>query len=385
MLLFQQAKVCYYETSPSQMAVQGQFETDFRIVISSRHGNIYILHKSWLEGKEICKLNNPPIGLTLLPVDQTLIVTGMDKQLACYSKKGKRLYSTDLPDIPICMTPVHLPHFGITLVAIGLGNTRVVFFQNKIQVDEIELTEVPTAIIFGRLGQEDHVLTIFTGSGNINIKILKRTANFEGNAMENKFALIEKGKVVGASGCNESLEIPKKTSIFVEQTVREKEHAQAIYNRFQVELWRLRLMAARETVEKIRLSDSSISDGGDGHAPLKLDAEVCGVGPQFRLFLSITNMCAEREITFLRVLLHADQRHYLANKYIANLPVLFPGITLKLDFDITAVLDPIDKLPPPDLTMEKAIIRVLVFKANHAKPIIAASIAMPESESPLEN
>lgn len=365
------------------MAVQGQFETDFRIVISSRHGNIYILHKSWLEGKEICKLNNPPIGLTLLPVDQTLIVTGMDKQLACFSKKGKRLYSTDLPDIPICMTPVHLPHFGITLVAIGMRNKRVVFFHNKNQVDEIELTEIPTALIFGRLGQEDHVLTIFTESGNINIKILKRTANFEGNVMENKFALMEKGKL-GAADSNESLEIPKKTSIFVEQTIREKEHAQAIYNSFQAELWRLRLMAARETVAKMRLSDSSISDGVT-QAPIKLNAEVGGMGPQFRLFLSIINMCTEREISFLRVLIHADQRHYIVNKSLVNLPVLFPGITMKLDFDITAVLDPIDKLPPPDLTVENAIVRVLIFKKNHCKPIIAASISMPESESPLEN
>lgn len=47
----------------------------------------------------------------------------------------------------------------------------------------------------------------------------------------------------------------------------------AIYHNFQTELWRLRLTAARATVDTINLADSTIS-GDIGNAPIKLAAEV---------------------------------------------------------------------------------------------------------------
>ena len=46
-----------------------------------------------------------------------------------------------------------------------------------------------------------------------------------------------------------------------------------IYNSFQSELWRLRLIAARATVDAINSAESAIS-GDIGQAPIKLTAEV---------------------------------------------------------------------------------------------------------------
>lgn len=95
---------------------------------------------------------------------------------------------------------------------------------------------------FGRLGQEDHVLVLITiGNtiyqymwnggcfvfscdfileGSLIIKILKRTAEFTVETIDFYDRPNER------SG---SLQIPKKTKVFIEQTMRERESAPGIF------------------------------------------------------------------------------------------------------------------------------------------------------------
>ena len=90
------------------------------------------------------------------------------------------------------------------------------------------------------------------------IKILKRTADFS-KPIETKDKHEEEST---------SLSIPKKSKIFLEQMERERENAAAIHNIFQSELWRMRLEAAKVTVDILRTGDSTFS--GDLQTPLKL-------------------------------------------------------------------------------------------------------------------
>lgn len=76
-------------------------------------------------------------------------------------------------------------------------------------------------------------------------------------------------------------------------------------------------MAARATVDAINSSESTIS-GDITHAPVKLSAEVCGIGPEFRLYLTIQNMSTYKMASNLTVLLHADRRHYTISKSMAK-------------------------------------------------------------------
>lgn len=57
-----------------------------------------------------------------------------------------------------------------------------------------------------------------------------------------------------------------------------------------------------------------------------------------------------------------------------------PGFSLKLDFEIVAVLDPIDKLPPPTLTPDNSHIQIMLIKAEQCKPLIATVVTIPQSE-----
>lgn len=215
--------------------------------------------------------------------------------------------------------------------------------------------------------------------GTLIIKILKRTAEFTIETVDFNDRRHER------SG---SLQIPKKTKVFIEQTIRERDnapgilkiyrksnlnkylsfHLLAIYNNFLTELWRLRLIAARETVDVINSAECTIS-GDIGQTPIKLAAEVCGLGPIFQLLLIIENMSSRKVAADLCVLLHCDHRHFLLKKPFQKLPLIVPNAPIKISFQITAVVDPNDGLQPSDLTPETANIRVMILKSNHVSAI----------------
>lgn len=191
---------------------------------------------------------------------------------------------------------------------------------------------------FGKLGQEDHVLVLVTNSksltafhlksfeltdcllhfpedGSLLIKILKRTAEFTQSLVPSNQSANEPS--------NLNLAIPKKTKIFIEQTVRERENAPAIHNIFQSELWRMRLEAAKVTIEILRTGDSTFSS--DYQTPLKLLAQVDGLGPDFLLTVTLENISVAKVVGNLSILLHADPSHYKINQRFANLTPLMPG------------------------------------------------------------
>lgn len=223
------------DITPSMLAVNGCFETDFCIAIATRYGSVYLLRKSANEGQEIFKISFPLTGLVLLPIDQTIVVTSMDKKLLCYSKKGKQLYMVNLEEQPICMTMVNLTHLGLTLICVALQGGLVQFYMQKFLVDEFQLGATVSSMIFGYLGLEEHVLCLTTLEGDLVIKILKRTATFEPNQKLSGRGMPHISDMVK----NSVLDKPKKSSIFVEQVAREKQNAKCKYTYLELFLKQL--------------------------------------------------------------------------------------------------------------------------------------------------
>lgn len=130
------ARTTSFTATPSLISVSGQFDADFRIVVSTREGSVCMLRKGWLEGKAIFKIDHPAVGLSLLPIDQTIIVVCIEKILDCYSKKGKRLWGVILPESAVCMVSFTLAHFGQTLVCVALRGGLVQIYSSKVVVDQ---------------------------------------------------------------------------------------------------------------------------------------------------------------------------------------------------------------------------------------------------------
>ncbi|XP_058066095.1 Bardet-Biedl syndrome 1 protein homolog [Anopheles bellator] len=372
-LVLAQAKCGPFRGTPSLLSASGQYDIDYRVVIATREGSLCFLRKGWLAAQDIVKLEAPAAGLSLLPIDQTIVVVCMNRALGCYSKKGKKLWRVKLPHPAICMVPVCLPHLGINLVCVALQGGLVQFYSQKRLVDQFYAPESVAALSFGRLGQEEHVLVLVTIEGSLIVKILKRTAEFA--TTENIYD-VQSGEEPPPG----PLQIPKKTKVFVEQTLREKAHAATIHGSFQSELWRMRLTTARAIIDVINSADSHMSTVDVGVAPLKLAAEVLGLGPVFKLFLVLENISTRTEATGLQVLIQADHRHYRIERPYLPLPMLVPGAPIRLDFRVTVSVDPSDGLPPVDLTPEASYLKVLVFKAGQKKPLIASTVVMPQPE-----
>ena len=77
-----------------------------------------------------------------------------------------------------------------------------------------------------------------TIGGTLNMKILKRTAHFDN--LENASAPL--------ASQNIKLNIPKKTKLFVDQTLRERENCTLMHRVFQHDLYQLRLNTARSPI-----------------------------------------------------------------------------------------------------------------------------------------
>lgn len=153
---------------------------------------VCILRKPWLEGRPIIKLEHPIVGLCLLPIDQTIIIVCMNQSLDCYSKKGRRLWTVSLPQPALCMVSVHLSHLSQTLICVGLRNGLVQLYAKQDLVDQFTTTGkakmrklfnitdekkiifegTVSSMIFGKLGQEDHVLVLVTIGKAISVTVL---------------------------------------------------------------------------------------------------------------------------------------------------------------------------------------------------------------------
>lgn len=122
-----------------------------------------MLLRGWLEGKTIFRIEKPVVGMSVLPIDQCSIIVCVGTFLECYSKKGKRMWGINLVESVICMTTINLSHVNMQLTCIALRGGLVQIYSNKVIVDQFSVhSETVSAMAFGRLGQEDHVLVLIT-------------------------------------------------------------------------------------------------------------------------------------------------------------------------------------------------------------------------------
>lgn len=62
----------------------------------------------------------------------------------------------------VCLCLIHLGHLSANLVAVGMKNGLIQIYHGRKCVDQTTVPGSPSAITFGQLGQEEHVLIIIT-------------------------------------------------------------------------------------------------------------------------------------------------------------------------------------------------------------------------------
>ncbi|XP_029625896.1 BBSome complex member BBS1 isoform X2 [Salmo trutta] len=341
-------------SAPTQMDVTGQFDVEFRITVACRNGNIYILRRDSPKPKYCIELSSHPVGLVRM--GKSVVVGCAQETLQGFTQKGKKLWTACLPAPVTTMGVMDLPTRGFQAVLVGLANCEVHLYRDKNLISTIKTPDVVTSICFGRYGREDGTLIMTTKGGGLIVKILKRTAVFDDRDSAPGPPLAQSIR----------LNIPKKTKLYVDQTMRERENAVAMHRAFQMDLSRLRLAAARAYVKALESSltpmSSSLSE------PLKMNA--VGLGPSFKLTLNIQNTAACRPVMNLAISFLYDESLYSMRTAFFKIPLLVPGLNYPIDTFVECLSD----------KGISDIIKVFVLREGKSAPLLTAHINMPVSE-----
>ncbi|KAM7381008.1 hypothetical protein PAMA_012038 [Pampus argenteus] len=342
--------------APTMMDVTGQFDVEFRITVACRNGNIYILRRESDKPKYCIELSSHPVGL--VRVGKNVVVGCTDESLQGFTQKGKKLWSVVLPAPVTTMASMDLPTRGFQAVLVGLVNCEVQLYRDKNLLSTIKTPDPVSSICFGRYGREDGTLIMTTKGGGLMVKILKRTAVFEDRD--------------GASGPplgqSVRLNVPKKTKLYVDQTLRERESGVTMHRAFQMDLSRLRLAAAKAYVKALESSLTPMSSSLT--EPLKMNAVVQGLGPSFKLTLNVQNTAACRPVMNLAISFLYDESLYQMRSPFMRIPLLVPGLIYPVETFV-------------ECTSDKGIsdiIKVFVLHEGRSVPLLTAHINMPVSE-----
>ncbi|XP_076616948.1 BBSome complex member BBS1 [Chaetodon auriga] len=341
---------------PTMMDVTGQFDVEFRITVACRNGNIYILRRESDKPKYCIELSSHPAGL--VRVGKNVVVGCTDESLQGFTQKGKKLWKAVLPAPITTMASMDLPTRGFQAVLVGLANCEVQLYRDKNLLSTIKTPDVITSICFGRYGREDGTLIMTTKGGGLMVKILKRTAAFDDRDSAPGPPLAQSVR----------LNVPKKTKLYVDQTLRERENGLAMHRAFQMDLSRLRLAAAKAYVKALESSLTPMSSSLT--EPLKMNAVVQGLGPSFKLTLNVQNTAACRPVMNLAISFLYDESLYRMRNPYMRIPLLVPGLIYPVETFV-------------ECTSDKGIsdiIKVFVLHEGKSSPLLTAHINMPISE-----
>ncbi|XP_018329462.1 Bardet-Biedl syndrome 1 protein [Agrilus planipennis] len=340
------------KSSPFILQTSGLYDVEFRILVICRENHVCVIRNGWTEGKILFRTANAIIDAVHLSVDKSLVVATAGKNLSCYSKKGNKMWTVKTIHEITCLCLLSLKSSNTYLVGVGMRNGAIHLFQGRHIVDCISAPDTPSALLFGQMGQEEHVLIIITIAGALNFKILKRTANFNLESQETSGPVVE----------NRPLPLPKRSKLFVEQVMREKQNACDIHQRFQQDLIKMRLTAARAMVH-LKPDENA---AGNEKELVKLSARVTGLGPTFTLILNVENMSNEKPLLGLSAILHCKTSLYKLSSYVIK----------KMETKVLEINEPIKG----DNSDKNNLIRVFVIKKDGNQPVITASINMPDTD-----
>lgn len=341
---------------PVFLEASGQFDVEFRLAAACRNGNIYILRRDSKHPKYCIELSAQPVGL--VRVHKILVVGSTQDCLHGFTHKGKKLWTVQLPVAILTMSLLEQRSRSLQATMAGLANGEVRIYHDKALINIIQAPDAVTGLCFGRYGREDNTLVLTMKGGGLMIKILKRTAVFA-----------EGGGEAGPPPAQATkLSVPRKTRLYVDQTLRERESGTAMHRTFQTDLYLLRLRAARTYVQALESSLSPVSAAA--REPLKLHAVVQGLGPTFRLTLHLQNTSSARPVLGLLVYFLYSETLYRLPRAFFKVPLLVPGLSYPLETFVESLSD-------KGVT---DVIKVLVLREGQSAPLLSAHINMPVSE-----
>jgi Bardet-Biedl syndrome 1 protein len=345
---------------PVFLSVDGLYDVDYSINAACRDGCVYTVKKDFPQGMPsfpCISLSSQAVGL--INDNKNVIVGTMNQILACYTTGGKLLWSVTLPHNITAMERVDYKMRNFKAVIVALANGDVRIYKEKYLINSFRMDDPVVGMKFGQFGREDGSLILIGQTGSLTVKILKRTAILE----------VKESRTGPLQSQISKLNIPKKTKIFVDQTVRERENAIFMHQTFQHQLLQLKLDTAKSYIQAVSSSLAPVTTSND--ANITLSAQVQGIGPVFKMTVILHNTSLSKSLIDHYLVLKCDESLYtITNKYI-KLPLIVPG----LSYLFSTLVECLNDLGRTDS------IEVHVHRHGNPIPLLKASIDMPASEN----
>ncbi|VDM47497.1 unnamed protein product [Toxocara canis] len=242
-----------------------------------------------------------------------LVVACEDRTISFFSAKGRRQNQMKM-DSPIrCIDAFVYAPRQYTALLVALDN-EVRIYRELFLMDRLKIDCPIKWIRYGPMGREEGALVV--GS---KMKLFRRTAKLD-----------EKCEEMGPPAAqNKKLNVPRRTKIFVDQTIREREQAQMMH---------------------------------------QISVEINGFGPTFRLIVKL-RVSSIQPLESHWLTFHYNEEMYAFDDCLIPLPALVPGMTYVFN-TLVHCLNP-----------EKGLssdVRVLLSAKSTV--IVAALVTMPISE-----
>lgn len=199
--------------TPNSISCYGAYDTDYRIHIACRNEIIYTIRNGEII-KSIIQVSSKIISIERL--EKGLYVACMNSYFHCYNPTGKKLLSVKQPSEIYCMElcEVNRNSKKTKLLLIGLRNNDIRLYDDKTLISVITIPETILGIKFGKIGKLEESLFVVSEKGSIYIKQLDKNVNVDSLTY----------KKIGGINEENTLNIPKKTTMFLELMEREKEY-----------------------------------------------------------------------------------------------------------------------------------------------------------------
>jgi len=330
------------------MSVNGLYDSKYHIIVGCFDGSIYYLTSN--SCYKIVQLEYLPIGIVTF--EKSLIVGCMNNTIYSYTVTGKKQYSINLPSPIVNIRELTGSLKNIKGYAVSLQNNEVRVFSDKNLILTIPTPDIITGMIFGNFEREQNSLIMTTKSGGLIIKFLKRNATSSFEDINLRPPIEQK----------EPINVPKKTRLYIDQIVREKENAKEMHTIFQRDLFRMKLLAARAYVKTFKNTLNPIS--GTSTAKVKMTLEVLGINVNFKIRLDIVNI-GNNIAKNLYVLFDYNNELYTIDKPMINIPIILPGINYTIDCLIKQNTEAYEK----ELNNQ---IKVLLCEKGYVSPLVTS-------------
>merc|ERR1719247_4080575 len=340
---------------PSFISVLGLYEVEYRITVACRDGNIYTI-KNGQVLSTVIELETQPVGLVRF--DKNIYVGCMDNIMHCFHFKGKKNHSIYLPCPISCMGLLQLTRTRTAkAICVALNNGEVRLYNGKHLISTIKTDDVVAGMRLAPFGREEGALIMSFKSGSLMVKILQRNANLD----------VSSAAPGPPAEQDIPLDVPKKTKLYVEQTSREREQAIDMHRTFQRDLCKLRLSTARAYVRLLGAGHGPMSSSAG--AQVRLNAEVVGMGPEFKVIVRIQN-AGVHALYDIPMTTSTNPHLYRCPKPCSYIPILVPQQHYILEVPVICI----------DENGGTDCVRIFLCNPEANVPIISAVVNMPMSE-----